>query len=175
MSARVKRLEEGILEVAKQAPHEILCLDDSTKLRAKVKGQHIAFSTQSLSQGWAAPQKLIVAVHLSGIAKRQLLLQLDSGTNVPLLYDADQDLGHLQTVSALLHGRGTDGQQYAFTVLAGQDLQVGPNSLHQVPFVTPEDADRTTAKADVDGLLPTVLFQRVFVNYSDHYVVLEPW
>jgi hypothetical protein len=154
--------------------HEILCLDDSMQMRARVKGQHIALSAQPLSkQGSAAPQKLVVAVHLSGIAKRQLL-QLDSGSNVPLLY-AGQDLGRLQTVSAPLRGRGTDGQQHAFTVLAGQDVQVGPHSLRQVPFVTPMDAGRTPPKADVDGLLPTVLFERVFVAYSDHYVVLEPW
>jgi hypothetical protein len=155
--------------------HEILCLDDSTQMRAKVKGQHIALSAQPLSQqGSAAPQKLIVPVHLSGIEK-QLLLQLDSGTNAPLLYDAGDDLGHLQTVGAPLRGRGTDGQEHAFTVLAGQDVQVGPHSLHQIPFVTPMNAGRTTAKADVDGLLPSVLFQRVFVNYSERYVVLDPW
>jgi hypothetical protein len=155
--------------------HEILCLDDSTQMRAKVKGQHIALSVQPLSQqGLAAPQKLIVPVHLSGIGKR-LLLQLDSGANAPLLYDAGEDLGHLQTVGASLRGRGTDGREHAFTVLAGQDVQVGPHSLHQVPFVTPIDAGRTTANTDVDGLLPTVLFQRVFVNYSERYVVLDPW
>jgi hypothetical protein len=156
--------------------HEILCLDDSMQMRAKVKGQHIALSAQPLfEQGSAAPQKLIVPAHLSGIEERQLLLVLDSGTNAPLLYDARQDLRRLQTVSAPLRGRGTDGQEHAFTVLAGQDLQVGPHSLHQIPFVTPVDAGRTLPKVDVDGLLPTVLFQRVFVNYSDHYVVLEPW
>jgi len=159
--------------------HEILCLDDSMQMRSRVKGQHIALSAQPLSQqGPAAPQKLIVPVHLSGMEnmeKRQLLLQLDSGSNVPLLYDAGKDLGHLQTVSASLRGRGTDGKEHAFNVLAGQDLQVGPHSLRQIPFVTPVDAERNAAKAGVDGLLPTVLFRRVFVNYSDHYVVLDPW
>jgi hypothetical protein len=154
----------------------MLCIDDSMQMRDRVKGQHIALSPQPLSQqGSAAAQKLIVPVHLSGINKQQLLLQLDSGTNAPLLYDAGQDLRRLKTVSAPLQGRGTDGQEHAFTVLAGQDLQVGPHSLRQVPFVTPVDAGRTPLKADVDGLLPTALFQRVFINYSDHYVVLDPW
>src|SRR5579863_9288038 len=139
--------------------HELLCLDDSMQMRARVKGQHMALSAQPPSQGSAAPQKLIVAVHLSGIEKGQLQLQLDSGTNVPLLYDAGRALGRLQTVSTPLRGQGTDGQQHAFAVLAGQDLQVGAHSLHQVPFVTPVDAGRTPPKADVDGLLPTVLFQ----------------
>jgi hypothetical protein len=100
---------------------------------------------------------------------------LDSGTNAPLLYGAGGDLGHLQTVGTSLRGQEIDGQQHAFAVLVGQNVQVGPHSLRQVVFVTPVDAGSTTAKPDVDGLLPTVLFQRVFVDYSDHYVVLEPW
>jgi hypothetical protein len=151
--------------------HEVLCLDDSMQMQAKVKGQHIALSAQPLSQyGSTAPQRLIIPVHLSGIGKRQLLLDLDSGTNAPLLYD-----GSLPTVSATLRGLGTDGREHAFSVLAAQDLQVGSHSLRQIPFVTPGDAGRTISKADVDGLLPTGLFRRVFVNYSDHYVVLETW
>jgi hypothetical protein len=34
---------------------------------------------------------------------------------------------------------------------------------------------RDVPKVDFDGLLPTVLFQRVFISHADHYVVLEPW
>jgi hypothetical protein len=156
--------------------HEILCLDDSMQMRAKVKGQHIALSAQPLSQhGSPAAQRLIVPVHLSGIEKRQILLELDSGTNAPLLFGAGGDLGHLQTVGTSLRGQEMDGQEHAFAVLVGQDVQVGPHSLRQVVFVTPVDARRTAAEPDMDGLLPTSLFQRVFVDYSDHYVVLEPW
>jgi hypothetical protein len=155
--------------------HEILCLDDSMQMRSKVKGQHIALSAQPPTQPGSAAQKLIVPVHLSGIDKRQILLQLDSGTNAPLLYNASEDFRNLQTVSASLQGRGTDGKEHAFTVLQGQDVQVGPHFLHQVPFVTPVDAGVSVPKSDVDGLLPTLLFQRVFINYSDHYVVLDAW
>jgi hypothetical protein len=155
--------------------HEMLCLDDSMQMRSKVKGQHIALAGQPPSRPGSVPQKLIVSVHLSGIEKRQILLQLDSGTNVPLLYDIGDHLRHLQTMSASLHGRGTDGQEHAFAALQGQDVQVGPHSLHQVPFVTPVNPGANVPKSDVDGLLPTLLFQRVFVNYSDHYIVLETW
>jgi hypothetical protein len=28
---------------------------------------------------------------------------------------------------------------------------------------------------EVDGLLPTVLFRRVYISYADRFVVLEPW
>jgi Aspartyl protease len=155
--------------------HEMLCLDDSMQMRTKVKGEHIALAAQPLSQNGSAPQKLIVPVHLAGTGNRQILLQLDSGTNAPLLYHAGEDLRHLQTVSGPLQGRGTDGQEHAFTVLQGQDVQIGPHSLHQIPFVTPVNEGASVPKSDVDGLLPTLLFQRVFVNYSDRYVVLDTW
>jgi hypothetical protein len=29
-------------------------------------------------------------------------------------------------------------------------------------------------KPEVDGLLPTALFERVYINYGHHYAVLEP-
>ena len=28
---------------------------------------------------------------------------------------------------------------------------------------------------EVDGLLLTVLFRRVYISYADRFVVLEPW
>ncbi len=155
--------------------HEIVCLDDSMQMRSKVKGQRIALSAQPLSQqGSTAPQKLILPVHVPGVGKQLLLLQLDSGTNAPLLYDSGA-LRLLRTASAPLRGRGTDGQDHSFAMLAGQDIQVGPHSIQQVPFVIPVDTGIKHGKTDVDGLLPTVLFKRVFVDYSDQYVVLETW
>jgi hypothetical protein len=39
----------------------------------------------------------------------------------------------------------------------------------------PMNVGKNSPKADVDGLLPTMLFQRIYVNYADHYVVLESW
>ena len=38
---------------------------------------------------------------------------------------------------------------------------VGPHSRRQIQFVMPMNADKNSPKADVDGLLPTMLFQRI--------------
>jgi hypothetical protein len=156
--------------------HSIVCLDDSAEMGKKVKGERIPFSAREGEQGSApAPQKLIVLAHLPGIEKRMLRLQLDSGINSPLLYGAGEDLKPGQMVGAPLRGRGTDGSEHAFAVLASQDVQVGPHSLRQIQFVMPMNTGKNSPKADVDGLLPTMLFQRIYVNYADHYVVLESW
>lgn len=71
--------------------------------------------------------------------------------------------------------RGSDGSEHAFAVLASQDVQVGPRSLRQVQFVMPMNTARNSPKPDVDGLLPTMMFQWVYVAYADYYVVLESW
>ena len=157
-------------------PHSIVCLDDSAEMGKKVKGEHIPFSAQAGAQGSATtPQKLIVSAHVPGIEQRMLRLQLDSGINSPLLYGAGEDLKAGQITGAPLRSRGTDGVEHAFVALVSQDVQVGPHSLRQIQFVMPMNTGKNTPKADVDGLLPTMLFQRIYVNYADHYVVLESW
>ena len=157
-------------------PHSIVCLDDSAEMGKKVKGEHIPFSAQAGAQGSATtPQKLIVSAHVPGIEQRMLRLQLDSGINSPLLYGAGEDLKAGQITGAPLRSRGTDGVEHAFVALVSQDVQVGPHSLRQIQFVMPMNAGKNSPKADVDGLLPTMLFQRIYVNYADHYVVLESW
>jgi len=155
--------------------HRVVCLDESAEMGKKVKGAHIPLSAQVGTQGCAAPQKLIVSAQLPGIEKRMLRLQLDSGINSPLLYGAGERLKPGQMAGAPLWSRGTDGSEHAFAVLASQDVQVGPHSLRQIQFVMPMNTGKNSPKSDVDGLLPTMLFQRVYVSYADHYVVLESW
>jgi Aspartyl protease len=157
-------------------PHSIVCLDESAEMGKKVKGEHIPFSDQAGAQGSVpTPQKLIVSARVPGIEKRMLRLQLDSGINSPLLYGAGENLKPGQITGASLRSRGTDGVEHAFAVLVSQDVQVGPHSLRQIQFVMPMNAGKNSPKADVDGLLPTMLFQRIYVNYANHYVVLESW
>ena len=146
------------------------------QMRANVKGVRIPFSAEEGAQGNSLnPQKLIVSAHVPGIQKRMLRLQLDSGINSPLLYGAGEELKPGQTTGAPLRSRGTDGSEHQFAVLASQDVQLGPHSLRQIQFVMPMNTGKNSPKADVDGLLPTMLFQRIYVNYADHYVVLESW
>lgn len=150
---------------------QMICLDASTRMRSAMKGEHIAL----LGAGQAGPtttQRLILPVRVSGMEKRDLLLQLDSGTNAAVLYGPGINLAHLQTAGAYLRGRGTDGKEHAVALLEAQDVRVGPHELRQVAFVVPVGR---VAKSEVDGLLPAALFQRVFVDYGEHYVVLEPW
>ena len=153
----------------------LMCLDRSDDLESNVKGRHIEFvDAHDPVRKTPAPQTLTVAVHLSGMGKESLLLRLDSGINVPLLYPSEKTAHLVQTGTTPLSSRGTDGVCHAFAVLARQDVQIGPHLVRDLPFVMPVSAATNVLKPEVDGLLPTALFQRVYINYARHYAVFQP-
>ena len=152
----------------------MVCLDKGDAMESKLKGQHISLgATPGSEKEPPAPQRLTVAVHLSGMRKESLM-QLDSGINVPLLYALGETARLVDTGTSALRSRGTDGVEHAFAVLARQDVQIGRHALRGIPFVMPMAEAASAPKPEVDGLLPTALFQRVYINYAQHYAVLEP-
>jgi hypothetical protein len=153
--------------------HGIVCLDDTKQMQQKVKGEHIALAAPSHPER-SLPfiEPLRISVRVSGLVQ-PLVLELDSGINSPLLFDA----GKLRTAafaSTPLHSRGTDGPSHAYAVLPPQDIQVGLYSLQQIPFVAPVAGDQDIPDAGIDGVLPTALFGRAFISYADRFAVLEP-
>ena len=166
----------GHFDVLIDYAHNMLCLDGAKVMQPEVKGKHIALVTPSHPQDKVlSTEPLIIPVHLSGSGIRQLLLLLDSGTNVPFLYDPGKYLAPGLSVSAPLRNRGADGVERAFTVLPPQDMQIGILAFRQISFVTLAGTGRDVPKVGVDGLLPTVIFRRVYISYADRFVVLEPW
>jgi Aspartyl protease len=155
--------------------HRILCLDDTKQLQDRVKGERIALMpVPHADQYLPFTLPLIVAVHLSGISDRPLLLQLDSGIDVPFLFECGQ-LPHVQTIGTTQRHRDANEVSRAFAVLMPQDLHVGAHSFRQISFLTPVAAAKNIpVKPDVDGLLPTALFRSAFISYADHFAVLQP-
>jgi hypothetical protein len=153
----------------------MLCFDDTKVMQSEIKGKHIALvSPRHPEGGGLLTEPLIIPVHLSGIPARPLLQLLDSGTNVPLLYDSGKAMAGGFYVSAPIRDRGPDGVERAFTALPPQDMQIGTLTIHQISFVTPVTR-KDIPKIAVDGLLPTAIFRRVYISYADRFVVVEPW
>jgi hypothetical protein len=63
--------------------------------------------------------------------------------------------------------------QQAFADLPPQDMRIGSRTLSRVSFATPVSLGRDVPSRQEDGLLPTLLFQRVFISASDHYVIFD--
>jgi hypothetical protein len=153
----------------------LLCLDNSASMRADVKGRHIALVTPApTADGVQLPKALIVAARLPG-ATRPVLLKLDSGTNGPFLYNVSQYMARVMFRGTSMLGHGADGKQREFSVLPPEDIKIGSLELSKVAFVTLDGTQKDPRTTAFDGLLPTNLFRRVFIDHADHFAVLEPW
>jgi hypothetical protein len=156
--------------------HGILCLDDRRVMQPEVKGKHVAWVTPPHSGNEVlSTEPLIISVQLSGIPTRSVLQLLDSGIGVPLLFGAGKEIRGGFSVDLPMRDRAPDGAERVFSVLPRQDIRIGALLLRQISFVTPAAAAGDTPKVNVDGLLPTALFRSIYISYSDHFVVLEPW
>ena len=153
--------------------HSLLCLDDSAVMRSGVKGPHIALVVPAQTpDGAPLTRSLIVESRLSD-AMRPVRLWIDSGSNVPFLYDPCEYLARRTPQNALQRGTGGNGQQRAYMALPAQDLKIGPLELPKVPFFTFAGTSKDSRISEFDGVLTTGLFGRIFICHADHFVVLE--
>jgi hypothetical protein len=159
--------------------HKLLCFDDSAVMRAEIKGPHIALVTPpQRADGAPLPKLLIIAARLSG-ETRPVRLMLDSGANIPYLYNTSQRLVP-QSMAPIsfgvrsLVGGGADGNQHVFSALPPQEVKIGSLALPSVTFLTLAYARKDSRTTEFDGLLTTDLFRRVFISHVNHFVVLEP-
>jgi hypothetical protein len=156
--------------------HRLLCLDETSAMRDSVRGERIPFvPTQHSESELPFMERLVLSVRLSGTGKQPILLQLDSGSDGPILYPGSEQPGVRALVqSATVQGASATSAQRAFAVLPPQNMQIGNHILTHISFVTPLAVAKNLPQQREDGLLPTVLFQRVFISGGGHYVVFEP-
>jgi hypothetical protein len=155
----------------------ILCLDGSGTLALAVKGEHVALADPYGPQDdLPFMRPMMVTVRLLAFHSTTLLLRLDSGSNAPVLYPAGPRLrGAISNPPSLLT-RALKGVEQEFAVLPPQDLLLGrTHPLKQVPFVMPMKAVGNGPAPREDGLLPTIAFERVFMNSSAGYAVFVLW
>jgi hypothetical protein len=153
--------------------HSLLCLDDSAAMRGDVKGSHVPLLAPTLTaDGSPLPKSLIISARLSD-GMRPVRLKLDSGTNVPFLYNTSEYMALGLFRGASLHGGGASGSQ-TFTALPPQNMKIGSVEISKVPFITLASAQKDSRTSDFDGLLTLGLFRRVFICHADHFAVLDP-
>jgi hypothetical protein len=143
-------------------------------MRSHVRGEELTFAPLHPERDAASTEPLIIPVRLSGMAGRPLFLLLDSGANAPFLWTVKEPM---RMRSVAVQGNIPAGQSArpAFTILPPQDMQVGKLLVHQISFATPAGNGGDAPKIDVDGLLPTAQFRRVYIDYNNRFVVLESW
>ncbi len=152
----------------------LLCLGKAGKMRSHVRGEQLAFAMPHMDRGAASTEPLIVAVRLSGMPARLLLLLLDSGANAPFLWKVEGAM-RMSSVASQRNLAVPRGGGAEFAILPPQDMQIGKLLIHQISFATSAVSGNDGARVDIDGLLPTAQFKRVYIDYRDRFVVLESW
>ena len=156
--------------------HRILCLDDTKQMQRQVRGIRVALASPPFPErNLPFREPLIVPVNVRDVADQPLLLELDSGIDVPVLFKSGVQSPALSFIGTSQSHRNAGEIRQAFAVLPRWDIQIGSHTLHQITFMTPVAVDKDVpVKPEVDGVLPTSLFRSAFVSYADHFAVLEP-
>ncbi len=155
---------------------QILCLDESGTLAQAVKGKHIPLEQpHGPRDDMPFTRPIIVSVRLTTADVAPVLLRLDSGSNVALLFGAQPRLLRASVSRAPLLKRVVNGVEQAFAVLPARDILVGACPVRQVSFVIPMNGVGSGPSPREDGLLPTSAFERVFISYSKNYAAFDSW
>jgi hypothetical protein len=101
-------------------------------------------------------------------------LRLDSGSNAPSIYGLHGQPRKGAPPNAQILKLVVEGVEQRFAVLPPQDLAIGREKIQQVSFVQPMNSVGLAPQPREDGVLPTVLFHRVFVSYRSQFAILEP-
>jgi hypothetical protein len=153
----------------------LLCLDETGLMGENLRGDRIAL-VPSKHRDTEVPfsERLVVSVNLSDTGTRPILLQVDSGSDGPILYAGNRELEQPLLKRARLQGPDVSDARRAFAVLPPQDMRFGSRIVRKVPFVTPANGSQNFPDREEDGILATVLFQRVFISHSDRFVIFDP-
>jgi hypothetical protein len=153
----------------------MLCLDEAKTMERELRGEAIPLvSPRDSANQVPFFDRLVVSVNLSDTGDRRILLQLDSGSDGPVLYSGNRKLEDALLRRAKLQGPEVDEAHRAFAVLLPQDMQIGTRVIRKVPFVTPVNAATDVPDRDEDGILATALFERLYISHTNRYVILNP-
>ena len=155
--------------------HKLLCLDESKNMGERLRGERIPLvAPQHPEDDPPFTGRLVVSVHLSDTGGRRILLQLDSGSDGPILYPGNKETEPSFLSLARLRGDSIRKAQRAFAPLPSQDMRIGSHIFSKVPFVTPANAELDIPGREEDGLLPTILFRSIYISFANRYVMLDP-
>ncbi len=153
----------------------LLCLDEANLMEKYLLGERIPLVT-SKHPGTDLPfsPRLVVSVNLSDTGTRPILLQVDSGSDGAMLYAGNRELEEPLLKRAKLQGPEVSDARRAFAVLPPQDMRLGSRIVRKLHFVTPASGSQNVPDREEDGILATVLFQRIYVSHSDRFVIFDP-
>lgn len=140
-------------------------------LAAKLTGEHIPFCQNRHNHGELTHNRIQVIGHIFELGEKDLILQLDSGTQYFVLFvrhpkPAFVSEPSLGSVSSDVFGSSIDFDAQTFL-----GLRLGKALLSNPMVITPTV---NIPGMDVDGFLPTSLFRSIFISHSGGFIILNP-
>jgi Aspartyl protease len=145
-----------------------LTLDPGFDLAHSLTGDHLPLSFSGMRSGHSTTDRLVLGLNLPP-SKVTTHLLIDSGTNYATLFP-------LQPMP--LGGRAMPGatlQTFIGNSRCRVDLvtlKFGTNTFPDLRLVSCEGFTRD--KVDVDGMLPTNIFDRLFISHASGYAIANP-
>jgi hypothetical protein len=165
----------GHFDVLLDYSRRLLCLDEAKRMENALRGERIPLvSSKHPGTDLGFTERLVVSVNLSDTGARPVLLQVDSGSDGAILYAGNRQLEQSLLKRAKLQGPEVSDARRAFAILPSQDMRLGSRIVRNVVFVTPASEGQNPTDREEDGILAAVLFQRVYISHSDHFIIFDP-
>jgi predicted aspartyl protease len=141
--------------------HQVLQLEaGSGSLAQTLSGEHLPVQLTGVLGGKPTPRRLIVSGRMTEFGDAPRSLVLDSGTNYLVLFQADAGPGSSD--------RHTSVGAAATRMV--QHLYLGGKQFANVTAIVPS----RHGDVDSDGLVPTSLFQSIFISHEGRFAILNP-
>jgi hypothetical protein len=136
-----------------------------------MEGRHLDLQRQSSPEGRPAYRQLVVHGRSLELGGRDLAMQLDSGTDMAILFSRVSGTLFLHQHAGMTSVI-EDGRRQGAQLVRVPNFRVGNVSLTDMPLAIMDD--RPDAPAGIDGALPTWLFHCIYFSHSGGFLILNP-
>jgi Aspartyl protease len=132
-------------------------------------GEHLPLQLTGNYRGEPTKNRLVVSGHIPELGDAPMLLLLDSGANGLTLFQNSlgQNSNQPETVRTGSFNKWVSSSAAIRTV---RFLSLGSNSVPNPTVI----ALARRAEVDTDGLVPTSLFQSIFISHQGKFAILNP-
>jgi hypothetical protein len=154
--------------------HQTLCLDDTGAMAAAMKGTRVPLAQPyGTDRDLPFMRPLVIEARLDGI-RDSVLFRLDSGSNAPVIYGGGKPSLRLARANDQILKRFVNGIEEDFAILPPTHVSVGRETIRHVIFVQTMNSIGAVYQAREDGVLPTIMFRRLFVSYINQFAIIDP-
>ena len=144
-----------------------LTLGNASDLTRSLTGDHLPLSFSGMRSGHSTADRLVLGLKLpSSQATKQFLI--DSGTNYAAVFPSRAMPYNRAMPGVTLHTFNGNSRCHIDFVT----LSFGSNTFRDLRLASCEGLTRE--KVDVDGMLPTSIFDRLFISHAGGYAIANP-